>query len=472
MTPTHATPTESLAPALARLRAAHQANPPDARQRRDDLAHLGDAVRRRRDALVVAVSHDFGRRSRHETLAADVMTALGEIDHARGHLRAWMRPQRRAVNATFLPARAEIRYRPLGVVGILAPWNYPINLALIPLANAIAAGNHVMLKPSEHAPRTAELLAEIVREALPKRALVVQGGPDVAQAFCALRFDHLLFTGSTAVGRQVMGAAAQNLTPVTLELGGKSPALIAPGYPLEHAAERIAAGKCFNAGQTCVAPDYVLVPRASRDAFVRALMASFKRRYPELNLNPDYTAIVNARQAARLRDWLEDARAHGAAVLQHRPDHTEPPPGVEVIAPTVILDPPDEAQVMREEIFGPLLSVKSYDDFDAAIDYIRARERPLAFYPFDRDAKRLERTLDQVLAGSVCVNDTLIQFGQHALPIGGVGASGMGHYHGRDGFLTFSKAMPVLRQSRLNGMAMFDPPYRRLADFLTNLLAR
>ncbi|WP_146907428.1 coniferyl aldehyde dehydrogenase [Arenimonas daejeonensis] len=470
-TPAH--PDHDLRPLLDQVRAAHRRQPPAYAQRMADLERLGDAVRRHKDDLARAVSADFGRRSRHETLAADVMTTLDEIKHLRKNLRRWMRPQRRGVNLTFLPARGEIRQQPLGVVGIVAPWNYPIQLALIPLADAIAAGNHVLVKPSEHTPRTAELLARIVGEVFPpERVSVVQGDATVGAAFTRLAFDHLLFTGSTTVGRAVMAAAAPNLTPVTLELGGKSPALIAPGYPIEHAAERIAAGKCFNAGQTCVAPDYVLVPREQRDEFVRAYMASVRRRYPAVSANPDYSAVVNHRQADRLRAWIDDARDRGVTVMQHRPDSDPPPPGVEVIPPTVLLDPPDEAMVMQEEIFGPLLPVKSYDSHDAAIAYIQGRDRPLAFYAFDRDRRRLQRTLDAIVAGSVCVNDTIIQFGQHDLPVGGVGPSGMGHYHGHAGFLTFSKPMPVMYQSRLNSMWVFDPPYGKLADFMVKLLTR
>ena len=466
-------PDLDLRPLLEQVRAAHRRQVPDLAQRLADLDRLAEAVRRHRDDLAKAVSADFGRRSRHETLAADVMTTLDEIRYLRRHLRGWMRPQRRGLNWAFLPARGEIRQQPLGVVGIVAPWNYPIQLALIPLADAIAAGNHALVKPSEHTPRTSELLARLIAEVFPSdRVCVVQGDASIGAAFSRLPFDHLVFTGSTVVGRAVMAAAAPNLTPLTLELGGKSPALVAPGYPIEHAADRIAAGKCFNAGQTCVAPDYVLVPRAQRDAFVRAYLASVKRRYPTLAANPDYTAVVNHRQAERLRAWLDDARERGVTVMQHRPDSDPPPPGVEVIPPTVLLDPPDEAKVMQEEIFGPLLPVKSYDDHDAAIAYINGRDRPLAFYPFDRDRARLRRTLDAVVAGGVCVNDCLIQFGQHELPVGGVGPSGMGHYHGHAGFLAFSKPMPVLYQSRLNGMKVFDPPFGKLADFVVKLLTR
>jgi coniferyl-aldehyde dehydrogenase len=302
--------------------------------------------------------------------------------------------------------------------------------------------------------------------------VVVQGDAAFAAAFTRLPFDHLIFTGSTAVGRIVMAAAAPNLTPVTLELGGKSPALMAPDYPVEHFAERIAFGKCFNAGQTCVAPDYVLVPRAQRGAFVAAYLASVRRRYPTLADNPDYTAVINARQANRLREWLDDARARGVEIQQHAPAGETAPPGVELVPPTVLVDPPDDALVMQHEIFGPLLPVKSYDSHDEAIAYVLARDKPLAFYPFDRDKARLARTLDRVSAGSVCVNDVLIQFGQDELPVGGVGASGMGHYHGHAGFLTFSKAMPVMYQSRLNGMFLFDAPYRDFARRFVAWLAK
>ncbi len=462
-----------LLPQLEQMRAAQRRQPPPYAQRVADLDRLAEAIRKYRDEVVKTVSADFGRRSRHESLLAEVMISLDEIKYMRGHLRAWMRPLRRGVNLPFLPARGEVQYQPLGVVGVMAPWNYPFQLAVVPLANAIAAGNHVMLKPSEHTPRTSDLLARLLSEVFPAdRVAVVQGGADVGAAFSRLPFDHLLFTGSTPVGRAVMAAAADNLTPLTLELGGKSPALIAPGYPIEHAAERIAAGKCFNGGQTCVAPDYVLVPRAQRDEFVRAYLASVRRRYPSLASNPDYTAVVNHRQAARLREWLDDARDRGVTVMQYRPDSEVPPPGVEMIPPTVLLDPPDEALVMQGEIFGPLLPVKSYDSHDAAIDYINGRDRPLAFYPFDRDRARLQRTLGAVVAGGVCVNDTLIQFGQHDLPVGGVGPSGMGRYHGHTGFLTFSNAVSVLYQSRLNSMWLLDPPFGKLADFVLKILAR
>lgn len=462
---------DSLAITLSTLRKAWLKQRPDVAQRRADLDRLAAAIKARREAIVAAINADFGRRAAVETLAADVMVTLEEIKHVRRHLRGWMKPKRAPINALFLPARGEIRYLPLGVVGIVAPWNYPFQLAIIPLVDAIAAGNHVMLKPSEFTPRTSALIRTLCAEVFPaERVAVIEGDAAVGAAFTSLPFDHLLFTGSTAVGRKVMAAAAPNLVPVTLELGGKSPALIAPDYDIVHAAERIATGKLFNAGQTCVAPDYVLVPEAKREAFVEAFFAAVAKRLPTLGDNADLTCVINPRQSQRLREWLDDAKQRGVAIRQHAPDDGTAAPG-EIIPPTVLIDPPDEARVMQEEIFGPLLPVKGYRTHEEALAYILGRDRPLAFYPFDHDRARLDRTLDTVVAGSVCVNDTLIQFGQHELPIGGVGASGMGHYHGHQGFLTFSKAMPVMRQARVNGMFLFDQPYsglmKRVLDFLT-----
>ena len=467
------TPVSELRPAFDRLRAAHLAHIPSHGERIALLERLEAAVRRLAPELVEACAADFGRRSPMETLAAEVMVSLDEIKHARKHLRRWMRPRRAAVNFTFRPARGELRYAPLGVVGIVAPWNYPFQLVVVPLANALAAGNRVMVKPSEFTPRVDALIARLVDEVFtPDEVVVVQGDHEVSAAFSALPFDHLLFTGSTAVGKRVMAAAAQNLTPVTLELGGKCPAVIAPDYPVEHAAERIAFGKCFNGGQTCVAPDYVLVPRAQRDAFVDAYLASLARRFPDLGSDVDYTTTINARQADRLRGWLADARERGVVVRQHATGADRAPADLQLIPPTVLIDPPDEATVMREEIFGPLLPVKSYDSHEQAIAYVLGRDKPLAFYAFDRDDERTRRTLDRVSAGMACVNDVLIQFGQSQFPIGGVGASGMGAYPGHTGFLTFSKAMPVLYQSRLNGMKLFDTPYSGLARRLVGWLAR
>ena len=467
------TPVSDLAPTLERLRSAQAAKVPDFAQRRDDLRRLRSVFKARMDEMVGAINADFGGRSRHETLLTDAMTVFSEIDHTLRHLRRWMRPQRKSVDWLFLPARAQVRFQPLGVVGVISPWNYPVNLALIPLVSAIAAGNHVYLKPSEHVPRTSAFLASLLAEVFPAdRVAVALGGADVASAFSALPFDHLFFTGSTAVGRHVMAAAAPNLTPVTLELGGKSPAILAPGYPLDTAAARIATGKWLNAGQTCIAPDYVLVPRQSRDAFAQALRSEVGARYPQLDANPDYTRIVNEGQYRRLRALVDEAREKGATVLPLREIDPAKADAEHLIAPTLVLDPPADSRLMREEIFGPILPLVSVDSVDAAIDYVNARERPLALYHFDLDRARTEQVLDRTVAGGVSVNDTILHIAQSNLPFGGVGPSGMGAYHGYEGFLALSKRKPVFYQSRLSSMALFKPPYRGLADRLAKFLTR
>lgn len=464
------TPISELAPTLARLRAAQSAKVPDYAQRRDDLRRLREVFKRRLPEMADALDADFGGRARPESLFADGTATITEISHALRHLRGWMRPRRRGVNLAFLPARAELRSIPLGVVGVMGAWNYPVNLTLGPLVAAIAAGNHVYLKPSEHTPRTALFVRDLIAEVFPPdRVAVALGEADLAAQFAALPFDHLFFTGSTSLGRKVMQAAAPNLTPVTLELGGKSPALIAPDYPLDHAVERIVAGKCFNAGQTCIAPDYVLLPRTVLDAFVAGARNSFARRYPSLDNNPDVTSVVNERQFNRLQAIVADARERGARVIECAP---APQNGRRVLPLTLLIDPPADSRAMQEEIFGPVLPIKPYDDFDAALAGVREQERPLAFYPFDRNRARLERTLASVTAGGVCVNDTMLHFAQHSLPFGGVGPSGIGQYHGEAGFHTLSKAMPIMRQSRFNGLHLFDPPYGNTVNWLLKLMTR
>jgi coniferyl-aldehyde dehydrogenase len=458
-----------LAAWLARLRAAHRRQPPDYAQRMDDLARLRRAFRARLAEFAAAMDADFGRRSRHESLLSDGMTVLKEIDHLRAHLRAWMRPQRAAADWLFFPARTEVRIQPLGVVGVIAPWNYPVSLALMPLAAAIAAGNHVILKPSEHTPRTAELLRALLAEVFPPdRVATVLGGPELASAFAALPFDHLFFTGSTAIGRKVMAAAAQHLVPVTLELGGKSPAIVAPGYPLATAVDRIAAGKFLNAGQTCIAPDYVLLPSAAIAPFVAGMKKYISQRYGDVVASPDYTSIVNAGQYARLAAYLDQARAAGAEVIELAAGD----PGRRILPPTLVLGAREDLALMQEEIFGPILPLVVADSVEAAIDYVAARPRPLALYHFDHDRARTERVLRGIVAGGVSVNDTVLHFAQSELPFGGVGPSGMGQYHGREGFLTFSKQQPVLYQARWTTMKLLRPPYRRLADRLVRFLTR
>ena len=468
------TPVSELRPTLDRLRAAWLARRPDYNQRRDDLLRLRAVFKARLGAMTAAVSADFGHRSEHVSLISDGMTVFGDIDHLLAHLRRWMRPERRSVGWKFWPARAEVRFEPVGVVGVLAPWNYPINLSLVPLATAIAAGNHVYLKPSEHTPRTSELLRELLAEVFPpERVAVALGGVETASAFAALPFDHLLYTGSTAVGRKVMAAAAPNLTPLTLELGGKSPAVIGADYPIAKAAARLLTGKLLNAGQTCVAPDYVLVPAARRDALVQALRAEVQRRYlPDFATSIDTTSIVNEAQYRRLRGYLADAQERGLEVVELATVDAAQADAQRLFAPTLVLEPDADASVMREEIFGPILPIKSYRTLGEAIDWINRHDRPLALYHFSNDKAETEILLRRTLAGSVAINDSVVQFAINALPFGGIGPSGMGHYHGREGFLTFSKVLPVFRQSRFTALDLLKPPYTGFVDRLVRMLAR
>ena len=474
MSAMHDTAHFDLAPTLQRLRSAWQAQRPDYAQRRADLLRLRNALVERQEQMLAAIDADYGNRSRHETLLGDVMPVLAEIDHLRTHLRRWMRPQRRRPGWRLWPAKVQVRYVPLGVVGVISPWNYPIQLALAPRAAAIAAGNHVYLKPSEHSPHTSKFLHALLAHVFPpERVAVAMGDAELGAAFAGLPFDHLLFTGSTAIGRKVMAAAAANLTPVTLELGGKSPAVVGMDAPMAQVATRLATGKFYNAGQTCIAPDYVLVPSARRDELVHALRTEVASRYPMLDGNVDYTRVINEAQYRRLRGYLDDARARGLEVIELAPLADRARAEAErLLPPTLVLEPGDDATIMHDEIFGPILVVRSYSGIDDAIAMINARDRPLALYHFSHDNDEIERLLGAVVAGGVCVNETLLHQVCSNLPFGGVGASGMGHYHGHEGFLTFSKAMPVFRQRGLPVTDRFKPPYGRLADTLLKVVMR
>ena len=442
---------------------------PDLEQRLQWLEALHEVIASHQQALVEAISADFGNRSADETLLAEVMPSLHGIRHAKRHLARWMKPSRRRVGLAFQPASAQVLYQPLGVVGIIVPWNYPLYLAIGPLVGALAAGNRVMLKMSESAPATGRLLRDLLGQVFAEHEVaVVLGDVETGKQFTRLPFDHLLFTGSTEVGRQVMQSAAANLTPVTLELGGKSPAIVAADVPLEQAAERIAFGKTLNAGQTCVAPDYVLVPQQRLEAFVEAYRLAVQRFFPQLTDNPDYTSIINERQLLRLEGYLADARARGALLLplfdegqgRRLPHH-------------ILLDVNDDMQVMQDEIFGPLLPVLPYASLDEAIAYVNARPRPLALYFFGYDRAEQQQVLERTHSGGVCLNDTLLHVAQDDLPFGGIGASGMGHYHGHEGFLTFSKAKAVFSKPRFNAARLIYPPYGgRLQRLIRQLFVR
>lgn len=447
---------ESLQSLLDQQRRAFQINPyPDCAERLQWLDALHRMLAGNQQAIIEAISADFGNRSADETRLAEIMPSLHGIHYARRRLHKWMKPARRAVGLAFQPASARVLYQPLGVVGIIVPWNYPLYLAIGPLIGALAAGNRVMLKMSESTPATGQLLKALLAQIFDEdQVAVVLGEADVGIAFSRLPFDHLLFTGSTHIGRQVMRAAAENLTPVTLELGGKSPAIVSATVSLADAAERIAFGKTLNAGQTCVAPDYVLVPKERLGGFIEAYRQAVRRFYPQLADNPDYTSIINTRQHARLQDYLDDAQAKGARLVplfeqgqeRRMPHH-------------LLLGVTDAMRVMQDEIFGPLLPVVPYEGLDQALAYVNDRPRPLALYYFGYDKAEQQTVLERTHSGGVCLNDTLLHVAQDDLPFGGVGPSGMGHYHGHEGFLTFSKAKGVFIKQRFNAARMIYPPY-------------
>jgi coniferyl-aldehyde dehydrogenase len=455
------------------LRAAHAREPyPSRAARRDRLARVLALVREREADFVAAIDRDFGHRSAHETRLAELYIVASAARHAMRSLRRWMATRRVPTPLELQPGRAYVIPQPLGVAGVVSPWNYPVQLALGPAIAALAAGNRVMLKPSEVTPATSSLLAEAVAQRFAADEFtVVTGGADTGAAFARLPFDHLFFTGSTAVGRLVAMAAAENLVPGTLELGGKSPAIVDASADLALVAPRLAVGKLLNAGQTCIAPDYALVPAARVDAFVDAVGDAVRRLYPDPMRGDDYTSIVDARHYARLVGLVEDARAKGARIVTIPPG-AAPDPATRRIPPTLIVGANDTMAVMREEIFGPLLPIEAYATLDDAIATVTRRPRPLAFYVFGGSGAARERLLRETVAGGVTVDDTLWHFAHHGLPFGGVGASGQGAYHGDAGFRTFSHAKSVFVQPRFAATKLLYPPYGPRFEKVLGLLRR
>ena len=433
---------------------------PSLETRRRHLLTLRGLLLKHREAITAAIHADFTARSAAETLIAEIISPAEQITYVLKRLKGWMRPSRRRVGLQFQPARALVMYQPLGVVGIMVPFNYPVNLAIEPLIAALAAGNRALIKMSEFTPRTAEVLTEMLREGFPENHVaVITGEADVASAFSELPFDHLLFTGSSRVGRQVMRAAAHHLTPVTLELGGKSPVIIADDIPLADIIERLVFAKSFNAGQTCVAPDYLLVPRKKMDALLDAYVETFQRLYPTLNNNPDVTSIIHQRHYQRLEDWLRDAGEKGA-VIRKVSDESITDGSFRMVT-HLLTNVTDDMTVMREELFGPILPVIPYDSMEEALEFVRRRPRPLALYLFSYDKSLQQRVMARTHAGSMAINEAMLQVGIDDLPFGGIGPSGMGQYHAHEGFLTMSKAKPVLIKGRLNSMKLMYPPYGR-----------
>ena len=457
---------------LTLQRAAYFAHPyPTFAERRADLLKLKAFIQENRDAIVDAISTDYGNRSRHETLFAEIFGVMDGVDHTIKHLKSWMKPQKRGVDwKNFFGATNKVIPQPLGVVGAIVPWNFPINLSFSGLIATFAAGNRSMVKMSENSRHLAKLLMALSPKYFPKDKLAFfdeTGG--VGVEFSQLKFDHLLFTGSGQTGRAVMAAAAQNLCPVTLELGGKSPAIVCDDYPLRKAAERLLFVKCFNAGQICTTVDYVYVPKAKVTEFVALAKEIVATRYPTLD-TPDFTSMIDERSFNRVVAAMEEARERGATLVQLIPGKAWDA-STHKIAPHLVLNAPDDCNLRTREIFGPVLPVLAYESIEEPIQAINARPRPLALYPFSNDKALVNTLLHRVMSGGVSVNDGLFHVGQHDLPFGGVGDSGMGHYHGYEGFVTFSKMRPVFYQAPFSAVKFLWPPYGKFAtkylDFLT-----
>lgn len=439
---------------------------PSEQLRKQQLIALKKALFKHKEKLVKAVSEDFGCRSPDETLLADFMPTISSIDHAIKHLRDWMKPEKRKVSMIFQPATSRIMYQPLGVVGIMSPWNYPIFLSLGPLVAAIAAGNRAMIKPSEFTPYANRIINEIIQDAFSSdEVCMVEGDSKLAAGFSALPFDHIIFTGSTQVGKLVMAAAAKNLTPVTLELGGKSPALIAPDVSADFAVTRMLYGKCLNGGQTCVAPDYVICPENMKDDIIKSFKKQFKQLYPDVS-NGDYTSVINDNQYQRLQSWLKDATDKGAKIIPLAEKSESRPRSMPL---QLLLNGNSDMTIMQQEIFGPVLPIITYKEIEEAIKTIQSQPRPLALYLFSNSRNTQNKVLKLTHAGGVCINDTVSHVAQEDLPFGGVGPSGMGKYHAIEGFRTFSAAKPVLKRGRYYSAKMAFPPYNK---FIHRLIYR
>jgi coniferyl-aldehyde dehydrogenase len=464
---------DPLQQALLAQRQAHLAHPmPSLSERREDLRQLARFVRTHRDDICTAISADYGHRSRHETLLAEVVPVLDDIRNTLKHVGQWMAPQRRSIDRmVFGLAQNRVIPQPIGVVGIIVPWNFPLNLSFVPLTAVFAAGNRAMVKMSENSRHFTRLLKDRMPAFFPPEKLQFfeeTGG--VGPAFSRLPFDHLLFTGSGATGRAVMAAAAQNLTPVTLELGGKSPAIVCDDFPLATAVERILFVKCMNAGQVCTSVDHVFVPRDRVEEFAALAQRTVQARYPALQ-SPDYTSIIDLKSYDRLVAAMDQAEQGGARLIKLI-DGPARNRRQRRIAPHLLLDAPAGCELMQREIFGPVLPVVPYDSLDDVIAQINAGPRPLALYPFSHQKKNIHKLLERVMSGGVSVNDALFHVGQHDLPFGGIGESGMGHYHGHEGFLTFSKLRPVFHQARVSSVGLLAPPYGKLADRMLAFLMR
>ena len=440
----------------------------------DRLERAVQVVKKHQKAFVQAMNEDFGHRSEHQSLFTDVASSIGPLRHAQQNLKRWQKKDKRKVTPgilALLGAKAWVEYQPLGVVGVISPWNFPVNLTFTPLAGVLSAGNRCMIKPSEYTPATSAAMAAGFAEEFDEEEIaVITGGPQTGADFSGLAFDHLLFTGATSVAKHVMRAASENLVPVTLELGGKSPVIISPKADMAPTTDALMAGKMMNAGQICLAPDYVFVPRDRMGEFVESSKRSVAKMYPTLLDNPDYTSVINARHFERINGYVDEARERGVEVVEINPaDEDFRQQSAHKIAPTLLIDPPEDSAVMQEEIFGPVMPIKSYDSLDETLDYVNSHDRPLGLYYFGTDQQETQQVLNQTTSGGVTLNDVVMHVAQEDLPFGGVGPSGMGAYHGEDGFRTFSHAKAVFKQATFNPAEKLGlrPPY---GDKLMGLL--
>ncbi len=461
-----ATEIDRMSSVLGKQRAAFTAAMPEPLSvRRDRIDRAVAMLIDHKDAFAKAVSADFGHRSTEQTLMTDIMPSVGALKHAKKHLEAWSRDEKRKAMfpLPLLGAKARVVYQPKGVVGVIAPWNFPVGMVMVPMAGILAAGNRAMIKPSEFTERVAEVFAEIVPQYFAEEEMTVfTGGVDVGTAFSKLAFDHLIFTGATSVGKHIMRAAAENLVPVTLELGGKSPTFIGRSANKTKTAERIALGKMMNAGQICLAPDYLLVAKDQEAEVIESVKTGVAALYPSLLANDDYTSVVNGRNYERLQGYLTDAKAKGAELIEVNPAGEDFASSNGNKMPlTIVRNVNDDMKVMQEEIFGPILPLMTYDSIDSAIDYVNSHDRPLGLYYFGQDTAEEQKVLSRTISGGVTVNDVLFHNAMEDLPFGGVGPSGMGNYHGADGFKTFSHARAVYKQPGLDiaKLSGFKPPY-------------
>jgi coniferyl-aldehyde dehydrogenase len=415
--------------------------------------------------IAEAISEDFGHRSTESSLLADVAGSIGSLKSAKENIKKWVKPEKRKVTPSILGllgAKLRLEYQPLGTVGVISPWNFPVTLTFGPLGSIFAAGNRAMIKPSEFTPKTSELMKKMFEEAfLEEEVAVFTGGPDLGEAFSSLPFDHLLFTGATSIAKHVMRAASENLVPVTLELGGKSPVIISKKSNFEVSVNRVMAGKTMNAGQICLAPDYVFIPKDKKEEFISQSKKVVTDMYPSLKDNPDYTSVINQRHYDRLQGYVEEAKEKGFEVIEINPSNEDfSQQAHHKIPPTLIVDPDDSLSVMKEEIFGPILSVKTYDSIKDTVDYINSKDRPLGLYYFGDDKEEMQNVLENTTSGGVTINDVVFHVGQDNAPFGGVGPSGTGSYHGVEGFKNFSHTKTIYTQSKFDGLfGLFRPPF-------------